>query len=160
MKKQSLRGYRFSGFILSFLALFVVGCSRPTPSSWSEQLAAAKGAVEKTGSGFVVKDVEFTWNSLHGEYINEPLEFIAKIIFVNKSQSKVDEHGKPLYPLRWVRYNDLHLSSTLRMIDYDADTAEPPDLKRAELIDLVKISPQDVLKLTLAEGEANKKGHL
>jgi hypothetical protein len=147
---------RLAAFLL---ALFLSGCSREPPqpppkfSTWAEQFAAMEKAV---GS----RDFELVGAELHPVSrqpvpAGEPIELRGHFSFISPKSSGVNGEGKPLYPLRMVRFNDHHLATSLMLAPDYSDTIHPPPPKSGERARLIRLSAQDVLRMTRAEGEAH-----
>ena len=153
-----------AGLALLLLALCAAGCSRkgaPVASTWAEQLSAADRAVQAKGGDYVFVGADVIWDSAHGEFVDEPLELLVNMRYVGPpSPTETDSEGKPRRMTRTVYFRDLHLASTLGVLD-DAIGEKalgyvvPGD---KELARSVKLSPQDVMKLTVKDAEANNGG--
>ena len=150
------------GCVISFLPSFLMGCARsPQPpsvlSSWSEQFAAVERAVQATGSDFVLVSGEiFPARDKQGTP-DEPIELRVTFLFVSPKVLKVDSNNSPRYPARMVHYNDHKLATSLRVDNDFSETIYPPDSKSGESARLIRLGPQDVLRLTLAEGQTHLK---
>lgn len=138
-----------------FISL-LFGCARSEPprvlSPWSEQMAAMEQAIQKIDNNFVL--VSGTISPVRSKQgtPDEPIELRATFTFVNPKSSQTNDNGEPRYPTRFVKYIDHRLSTTLR-VDDEFQTGQAPDPKAREASRLIRLSPQDVLRLTLAEGQ-------
>ena len=147
------------GLAAFLLASFVTGCSREAPkpppvlSTWAEQFAAMEKAVG--GGDFELVGAELHPVSRKPAPAGEPIELRGHFAFVSPKSSGVDDEGKPLYPLRMVRFNDHHLATSLMVAPDYTDTLHPPPPKSGERARLIRLSAQDVLRMTRAEGEAH-----
>src|SRR5215211_2438399 len=76
--------------------------------------------------------------------------------YVSPKSSGVNDEGKPLYPSRMVRFSDHHLAKlSVEQDDDAAETIWPPPPGSGGRARLIRLSPQDVLRMTRAEGEAH-----
>lgn len=148
---------RFTVWCACSLFIFLLeGCARSEPprvlSSWSEQMAAMEQAIQKINSDFVL--VSGTISAVRSKQgaPDEPIELRATFTFVNPKSSQTNDSGEPRYPARFVKYIDHRLSTTLR-VDDEFHTGQSPDPKAREASRLIRLSPQDVLRLTLGEGQ-------
>ncbi len=143
--------------VLTLLVTFLAGCARPAVlpvrASWSEQRAAAERALKITGNDFVL--ISGLAEPVRGKQgaSDEPVELNVTLMFVSRKSFQVNAVGAPLYATRIVHFNDHRLASTLR-VDDEIQRAESPDPASLEQARMIQLSPQDVLQLTLKEGEA------
>ncbi|HWT04068.1 MAG TPA: hypothetical protein VN256_27720 [Pyrinomonadaceae bacterium] len=151
-----------AGLAAFLLAPFLTGCSRaateppPKLSTWAEQFAAMESAVKaKTPDAELVAAAV---SPVHRgpEPTAELVELRGHFWYVSPKSSGVGDDGKPLYPSRMIRYSDHHLAQmSVERDDEAAETIWPPPPGSGERARLIRISPQDLLRLTRAEGEAH-----
>lgn len=147
------------------LALVFIGCSRAAPepqpvlSTWPEQFAAMESAVRAK-----IPDAELVAATVVPVHTGaaptaELVELRGHFWYVSPKSPGVTNEGKPLYPSRMVRFSDHHLAKLSVELDEEAaETIWPPPPKSAERARLIRLSPQDLLRLTRAEGEAYMGG--
>src|SRR2546423_4950277 len=140
------------------LSSLLTDCSRqpappPVLSSWSEQFAAMERAVQqKIGSDLVLVSGDIMPVRERQVAPGEPIELRSTFLFVSPKSSYIDNEGKPRHPAVIVHYKDHHLATTLRLDD-EMQTIVHADPKSGEAARLIQLSPQDVLQVTLAEGQ-------
>jgi hypothetical protein len=148
-----------AGLAAFLLAPFLSGCSREAPkpppqlSTWAEQFAAMEQAVG--GVDFELIGAELHPVSNKPVPAGEPIELRGHFAFVSPKSLGVNDEEKPLYPLRMIRFNDHHLATSLMVASDYSQTVHPPPPKSGERARLIRLSAQDVLRMTRAEGEAH-----
>lgn len=159
MEEKKLRkGSSITIGAISFLALLLISCSKtvpappPKPSSWSEQLSAARDKLKDQNGDYVLYSAVVSPRR-EGEYVPaEPTECFVYLAFMSQKPTQTGEKGEPQYSHIGVHFDDYHLATTLRAENKVAINGSPdpgwPDAERS-----IQLSPQDVLKLTRAEGE-------
>jgi hypothetical protein len=145
--------------IVSFFVPLLAGCT-PTPappaqSSWAEQFAAAQGILKDAGGDFILIGCAALPVRDKPGMPGEPIELTVTLHFVSQTSARANDTGVPLYASRMVHYNDRRLAATLHVDeDFNSDREQPPDPASVEQSRLLKIGPQEVLQLTIKEGEA------
>lgn len=151
------------------LALSLTGCSRrateqpqsrPGPAvlaTWAEQFAAMEGAVKAKTPDLVLVSGTVVPDHMGPGPTAELVELRGHFSYVGTKPTGTDNEGKPLYPIRMVRFTDHHLATTMTVDPEETAggvgfPAPPGSGERARLI---RLSPQDVLRQTRAEGEAH-----
>ena len=143
--------------LLSLLPISLAGCSRTAApavrASWSEQRARAEDALKPLGSDFVLQSgLAEPVRSKQGAP-DEPVELKVTLVYLSQKSSQASAAGAPLYAARIVHFNDHRLATTLR-VDDEFHRPEAPDALALERARLMRLGPQDVLQLTLKEGQA------
>jgi hypothetical protein len=154
---------RLAAFLLAPL---LTGCSRaapePTPklSTWAEQFAAMEQAVRAKGPDFELVGAEVQPLRKSPDAPDDTVELRGHYLFVSPKSSGVNNEGKPVYPSRFVRFNDHRLAASLRVESGDeaGNRIHPPPPRSGERARLIRFSAQDVLRLTRAEAEAQLGG--
>jgi hypothetical protein len=161
------RSFRLKATMTARLAAFllaplVLGCSRAEPepppklATWAEQFAAMESGVRAK-----IPDAELVAAAVvpvhrGPEPTAELVELRGHFLYVSPKSSGVTDDGKPLYPSRMIRYSDHHLAKlSVERDDEAAETIWPPPTGSGERARLIRLSPQDLLRLTRAEGEAH-----
>ena len=146
--------------VLFLFVLLLVGCGPSTPppvrSSWSDQLAA----IEQAFPELMGADSALIRGTAHpkrkpgeSQGADEPIELRVFLEFQSQKPSQADTQGVPLCSTRSVVFSDYHLATTLAS---DIDEAFLKHRSGAPAISprSIRLSAQDALQLTLAEGEA------
>jgi len=145
------------------LAPFLTGCARaaveqpPVLSTWGEQFAEMEKAVRAKGGEL---ELVSAGAAPVGPAPGAPaglIELRGHFVYVSPKPTGVNSQGNQTYAQRVVRFNDHHLATTLEVESKDGATAEAPPPGAAERARLIRLSPQDVLRLTRAEGEAHMR---
>lgn len=142
------------------LVFLLMGCSRasaPSPppvlSSWSEQFAAMERALHELGGDFMLDSAAIYPVRDKPGAPDEPIELRETFLFISPKSTQTGDDGAPTYAARAIHFNDHRLATTLRVGD-EFQTSYPVDPKAGAAARLIRLSPQDVLRLTLAEGQA------
>lgn len=159
-RHRAMMTARLAAFLLAPLAL---GCARaaveppPVLLTWGEQFAEVEKAVRAKGGELELvtagaAPVDPTPGAPAGL-----IELRGHFIFISPRATGVNWQGKQTYAQRVVRYNDHHLATTLEVESKDDATTEPPPPGAVERARLIRLGPQDALRLTRAEGEAHMR---
>jgi hypothetical protein len=143
-------------FIQSLFVIFLVSCtptvSPPVRASWSEQYTAAQRAVKDLGSEFVLAQASALPARLEPGAPDEPIELVVILVFESLKSTGVITENVPGYAMQIVEYNDHRLVTTLsaEAVLLGSYAPSSASLTRATML---QMGPQDVLQMTLREGE-------
>ena len=148
------------GCAASFLlAAALAGCSRKEPepppklATWAEQVSAAERVVRDRGGDFMLTDAGAYPKRDPGQRAASggPIELTVYLYFVGSKATQRPEENEPAYDMFSVRFNDHRLATTLKVEElrrFIEDEKIPGGLGA------LRFGPQDVFKVTLAEGES------